>query len=454
MLAPVGGPRQGEGSQSAASGRLPHQTERHGPVRPPADGTRLDGAARPPQHPTVTTSDGRADEPHIAALHQQGIHALQSGDLPVAGAAFEQALALAPDSVDLLTCAALVAVRMGDSDRGLERYRRALRLDARHREALCGYGAALQQRGEMSAARAAFAVCVDAHPGFAAGWCNLGGAAAALGMLREAEAAYRRSVGCAPAFAAGHLGLLWVLTTSGQVEARGAAVRAFAEACPEHPTAAHLLRSLAGGQPPDRCSPAFVAQHFDDFAPDYDLVLRRLGTAVADELAAIWRQQGVVSRRALDLGCGTGSGSGWLRAPGRRILGVDLSRAMLERARRTGLYEELHNSDAMVFLAATAERFDAAVLADVLPYFGELAPLLAALARCLEDGGHALASFESAAQPGFQLAPTGRFQHHPDAVRAAAEANGFDVEVMRAGVLRREGGKPVDGGYVLLRRRG
>lgn len=432
-----------------------------------------------PQHPRVASSDWSTAVQQIAALQQRGelaaadarcrellaqrtdpallhlhgVVSMQLGDLAGAAAALQRALSLTPESVQLLACAALVEVRAGRFEAGGELYRRALRLEPRHRDALCGHGAALQQQGQVEAAREAFAACAAAHPGFAEAWCNLGGAEVALGRVAEAEAAYRRAVQAAPGFAAAHQGLVWVLTTSGQTAARAAAVRAWAAACPEHPAALHLSRSLQAGPPPDRCPAGFVVQHFDEFAPVYDDVLRQLATAVADAFAAMWRQQRLAAMRVLDLGCGTGSGSEWLRAEGRRLVGVDLSRGMLERAAARGLYDELHCGDIAAFVAATAARFDAVLLADVLPYFGELRPLFAGVARCLDAGGAVLASYETAATPLFTLAATGRFQHHADAVRAAAVANGFAVLCHDAAVLRREGGRPVEGGIVLLRRR-
>ncbi len=391
--------------------------------------------------------------PDPVVFHLQGVLALAMGDLERAHEVLERALELAPDSVDVLVCLGLVAVQAGRIEVGLERCRRALDLDPQNRAALSGFGAALQQKGDLLGAHAAFVSCVAAHPGFVEGWCNLGGACIALGRMDEAVAAYREAVTRQPTLVAGHQGLVWVFTTTGQDALRGAAVRAWFAACPQDPTASHLARALGSGEPPLRCEPTFIAQYFDAFARTYDVALQNLGTAVAGTLAAIWRDGKVESKCTLDVGCGTGAGSAWLASPGRRIIGVDLSPAMLAQARGTGLYDELHCDDAMTFLDTTKERFDAVVLADVLPYFGDLEPLLRAVTRCLAAGGHVLASFEVAGEPGYHLAPTGRFQHHAEEVVRAAMSSGLATTVLQSGVLRQEGGRPVDGWYVLWRRR-
>ena len=385
-------------------------------------------------------------------LHLQGVIAMELGDLDLAVEVLARAVEIAPQSADLLACAALAASRAGRQHAAVELYERALHWDPHNLAALCGLGAVLQQSGDLMQAHRVFAACVSSHPGEARAWCNLGGIAVALGLSQQAEAAYRRAVQLAPSLVAGHQGLLYVLDSTGQGAQRNAAVQAWASACPDDPTASHLARSLHSGEPPRRCSAEFVAHYFDRFAATYDAVLEQLDTAVVRTFAAIWRDHQISAECVLDFGCGTGSASAWLAAPGRRIVGVDLSPAMLERARGSGHFDALHCADGIAFLEATNERFDAVVLADVLPYFGALTPLFDALIRCLHARAHVLLCFEQGSSPGYRLAPTGRFQHHIDEVRRAAESSGFAVAMLQTGDLRREGRLFVEGGYALLRR--
>ena len=67
------------------------------------------------------------------------------------------------------------------------------------------------------------------------------------------------------------------------------------------------------------------------------------------------------------------------------LVGVDLSAAMVEQARRTGRYNHLHVSDVLEFLAREGDRCaDLVIAADVLPYCSDLAPLIRAVARVLD----------------------------------------------------------------------
>ena len=85
----------------------------------------------------------------------------------------------------------------------------------------------------------------------------------------------------------------------------------------------------------------------------------------------------------LDGGCGTGLAGPMLRPYARQLTGVDLSPAMLDRARKTGIYDTLVESELGSFLAAHAESFDVCVFVDVLIYFGDLRAILASAARSL-----------------------------------------------------------------------
>ena len=124
--------------------------------------------------------------------------------------------------------------------------------------------------------------------------------------------------------------------------------------------------------------------------------------------------------RALDLGCGTGL-AGALFAPRvDSLVGVDLSAAMIEQARRTGRYNHLHVADVLEFLARESERCaDLVIAADSLPYCSDLAPLARAVARVLDAGGLFAFTVETHDGDGVILRETLRYAHGEDHVRAA-----------------------------------
>src|SRR5258708_36580128 len=92
----------------------------------------------------------------------------------------------------------------------------------------------------------------------------------------------------------------------------------------------------------------------------------------------------------LDLGCGTGRGGAAFRAGVDHLTGVDLSAAMIEEARRKGVYDRLETGELGDFLAAEAAagaRYDLIVAADVFVYMHDLAGVVAAAGRVLAPAG-------------------------------------------------------------------
>src|SRR6202035_8084 len=91
---------------------------------------------------------------------------------------------------------------------------------------------------------------------------------------------------------------------------------------------------------------------------------------------------------ALDLGCGTGLMGAELRSHTDRLAGVDLSAAMIAKARERGFYDRLVVGDAAAMLGREPPgSSDLIVAADALVYVGDFAPLFAAVARVLTSDG-------------------------------------------------------------------
>ena len=120
--------------------------------------------------------------------------------------------------------------------------------------------------------------------------------------------------------------------------------------------------------------------------------------------------------RALDLGTGTGAGATAIarRFPQANVVGVDLSDAMLEEARRA-LPDELRariefqraDGAALPFPDAS---FDLVAHANMIPFFDEVA-------RVLAPGGYALFAFSSGAETPIYVPP--------EKLRTELERRGF-----------------------------
>ena len=212
--------------------------------------------------------------------------------------------------------------------------------------------------------------------------------------------------------------------------------------------AAGRLGLLDQGARPQNLPRAYVARLFDDYAQRFDRhVVEGLAyhgpalIAAAIDAAAPGRR----FVRALDLGCGTGLAGAPLRRRVERLEGVDLSPAMLTKARQGGLYDALTAADIIDHLRHFHAAFDLIVAADAFAYFGELPPVFAATAAALAPGGLLAFTAETFAGEGYRLGETMRFVHAPAYVEASAAAAGLRLILVEATSARREKGVDAPG---------
>lgn len=244
-------------------------------------------------------------------------------------------------------------------------------------------------------------------------------------------------------------------------------------------TVSHWVAAARGGT--TAAAPAdYVARLFDSYAETFDThMVRHLDNHTPEFIveqicsAIAGRAAGCLSlRRCADLGCGTGVMAPLLHELGiDKVVGVDLSAKMLNKAREKGGYEQLICGglldifDRKHFHTEGGNIFDVVVAADVFVYVGDLEPVLRAAAHSLA-GSHGLVVFSTEAPPrsgganegiapvpagGYRLAPTGRYVHSAAYVRQTAEACGLALKSRKAAVLRYDGGKPVHGHVHVLR---
>lgn len=244
---------------------------------------------------------------------------------------------------------------------------------------------------------------------------------------------------------------------------RDAAAQAYARALDIDPedrlgVRAHLVR-LGGGDTLPVLSPAYVRALFDDYAPRFERhLVEGLGYVglqlVRDALPRAPERFAV----ALDLGCGTGLMGEVVRDRVDHLTGIDLSPGMLalartKTARGRPLYERLVEGDVAAALADLPEASaDLCLAADVLIYVADLASFLAGVGRVLRPGGLGAFTVQSHDGPGSVLGEDGRYAHADAHLAATAAVSGLERLAARPAEVRREGGRPVPGRVVVLRR--
>lgn len=304
----------------------------------------------------------------------------------------------------------------------LSAFEHLLRLDDQHALAWFGHGQTQQYLDRPAAALASYERALALAPGQSQAWSNRGHILKHQGREAEAAHSYRQAIA--------HGG--------------DAAMNAY------------YLAGLSGEGAPPAPPRQYVEQLFDNYAEGFDAhVVGALGyqghSVLLERLALACGPTRRAS--ALDLGCGTGLCAPALLALAERIDGVDLSAAMLDKARALGLYRQLDHADVAEHLARSDQRHDIVAAADVFIYVGELRAVFAGVARVLRPGGLFGFSVERAGEAlDFELRSSLRYAHSQRYLLALAAEAGFEPVSLHAQPLRQDQGQPIAGLYVVLRR--
>ncbi|MHA7815769.1 MAG: tetratricopeptide repeat protein [Pseudohaliea sp.] len=427
--------------------------------------------------------------PEQPALHNfHGVLLSEAGEDTAAAEAFERALRLEPGFTEALNNLASVLGRLGRNGEALSCFEallarikddpelhfnhgNTLQRAGRHRDACAAFaealrlrplypqahnnlGNALQALGERSQAITSYENAVELDPDFLEARRNLAGALFRAERYAAAAQEYRAVLDRRPGDRSAQLGLALALANRGDTPAARAALEAVTPDNPGHGTASHLLAALRGehraAAPVD-----YTRAIFDSYAEHFEQHLTaELGYRGPQQLRELL--DGTAGARGpfprfLDLGCGTGLGAEAFADLTAERTGLDLSAGMLRKAADRQLYDELHQDEAVDFLARPGKPFDLILAADVLPYCGDLAPLFTAIAGRLGADGVFLCTTELAATGSYELRKTGRFAHGEDYLLEAARAAGMTLVKAGRVPLRRERSEWLEGGAYCLK---
>ncbi|HVL76450.1 MAG TPA: tetratricopeptide repeat protein [Noviherbaspirillum sp.] len=382
-----------------------------------------------------------------------GIEHFEAGRLEPACAAFATAAALAPGRPSVLGNLGITLFQLGRIDEAVAPLRQATAADPAYAEAWACLGLAEEARGRWQEAADALEQALRLAPDRAPLWMSLALCRQRLGQAGPALDAFGRALAADPAYADAWSARGSLLRELGRL-AEAAQCFEQALACGGDPELnRYYLASVQEAGLPPAPPRRYVESLFDEYAPEFQGhvtgALRYQGHEV---LLRPLLQAGRRYPRVLDLGCGTGL-CGTLIAPAAdAIVGVDLSQAMLEEARKSGVYRELVHADVASFLAGERSPVDLVVAADVFIYVGALDAVFGAVRRILAPGGcFAFTVEEPVEDGGMQLLPSLRYAHSEQYVRDLAQRNGFEVDAMSRAPIRHDQERPVGGLYVYLR---
>lgn len=318
-------------------------------------------------------------------------------------------------------------------------------------------GLACRDAGDLAAAERSFRRSVELAPRQAGIWSNLGRLLQSQDRWPEAVDAFQEAVRAAPNRPDLHRLLVAALRRVGRLADAGQMLERWLLLEPANPVAKHLVAAVRGDATPDRASDDYLRQVFDPLAETFDDYLQELEYSgperIRDGIAQHLRSS--QPRAVVDLGCGTGWCAPILKPLASRLVGVDLSRGMLEQARALELYDELVEAEMVAFLTSHPGQFDLIVAADTLLDCGDLYPFLKAARAAARPNAGLIFTLErlppSAVAREYLLQPNGRYAHSAPYVETCLKHNRWRLVDMGPTVTRREAGISVPGLLVVAR---
>jgi predicted TPR repeat methyltransferase len=337
------------------------------------------------------------------------------------------------------------------TDEVLLTYQHAFTLDPDNAEAPALSGGLLLELGRYEEALAKCDLSLAISPDQAEALCVKGDCLRNLGRTAEAAASYRRASELEPGRVSVWRLLGKVLEQTGDRDGAIQALRRARELDPSDPFGAGVELMRLGADQVSEMPPAYVRLLFDQYAATFDSALvESLGYRGPQVLfeavrsACLAHHKPAKFKCAIDLGCGTGLAAAAFAKMVDQFTGIDLSPAMIEKARATGLYAELKVTDMLEGLRSTPDcGVELVLAADAMVYVADLSPVLKQASRVLASGGVLAFTLERHDGDGFIMGEGRRYAHSAAYARASIEAAGLVVLRLEQQPIRTEGGVPV-----------
>jgi predicted TPR repeat methyltransferase len=379
---------------------------------------------------------------------------MRSGQLDQAEAALRQAMGLKPDLAEAWQVQGEILGHRQQYAEAVAAFTRAASLAPGYARPHHGAGVVLALQGDFQAAAAAMDRALKLDPTFPEANCGAGAILLWVGRAPEAVGYYEKAIAAWPGYLEARADLALAYEKCGRLKDAAEQYGALARATAGETFFLFQRASLGEGEAPPAAPAALVAQLFDRYARSFDEHLTKFLGYRAPQLLfqAVVRAAPVTGLEILDLGCGTGLCGQLFKPMAAKLVGVDLSPAMIDKARERGVYDRLVVADLLERTALPSESFDLVTASDVFCYVGDLAPVLRNVAGVLRPGGLFAFTVEAIDGGEYVLRQTRRYAHSATYVKQAAQRQGYELLSLDRAALRTENRCDVEGLVAVLRR--
>jgi predicted TPR repeat methyltransferase len=379
------------------------------------------------------------------------------GKLPEAEQAARRAVELAPNAAEAYVALGSVHLAKKELAEATRLFSEALKRDPNSVTALANLGLAHKAAGRLPDAKVFLNRAIAVQPRLPEAHYSLGLIFINENRLDEAESAFYRALDQDPRYVDAFVQLGSLLRHRDKRKEALELYRRFSETYPEHLDAKFFLPILESGTDPGRIPIEILAEQYRtaEVASTFDEGMTKkldyvVPVRVKEHMTRLFGDKSA-SMDALDLGCGTGLYGSAVKRWTRRLVGVDLSAAMLAQAKRKGVYDELVCGELIETLDGISEQYDLVMAMDVLVFFGDLTPIFERVKKVLRPQGLFILDLEKGDEAHrWQLHIFGNYVHSRRYITELAERNGFSELLCEELEIRKEVSSHVKGYLAFL----
>ncbi len=364
----------------------------------------------------------------IEAQFYLGVLYLEKNDLDKAEQALQIVIKHHNEHVEALVNLGVIALKREQNQRAVDYFSKALALDNEEMDARNNLAATFMHHDRFENALMHYDVLLQKEPHNIEYLYNSGVAQMALGHLNEATLHFDQIILLNPNHAPtlNNLAAIY-LKLDNRETSRHYLERALV-VNPEDKISRHMLNAITGIKQGEN-TPEYAHNLFNNYALYYDQHMsEQLKYSVPTHIARTLHQFELLTlNKILDLGCGTGLTGVAVREYCKQLTGVDIAEKMIEHAKKKAVYDELIQMEALAFLQQDTQSYDLIVAADVLPYFGDLEPLIQLISEHLSSDHYFIFTGEISQEHAWQLESSARFSHQPTYIQELSKKYSLNI---------------------------
>ncbi|MDY6837989.1 MAG: tetratricopeptide repeat protein [Thermodesulfobacteriota bacterium] len=367
---------------------------------------------------------------------------------------FEKACELRPPYLPACYNLARMKQEENDHEGAIRIYRAILERQPDFGQAWNNLGLAYREVGNHDEALSCFRRAVAFAPDMAEAWNNLGVAQDEFHLIENASKSYTKAIEIQSDYTSAHFNLGVSLQKLRRFKEAEDHYNKVLETKPEDEAARFMLQSLGGSETPDAAPAEHVRRIFDRCAGTFEgILVKDLEYKTPELLFDLVRPYLTEEMNVLDLGCGTGLGSQLYRPFAKKLIGVDVSSKMLEKAAEKKIYDRLKVFDILQDWEFH-QKFDLIYSSDVFVYFGNLDPVIRSASSYLVDGGIIAFSVERLEDNTveYRLFPSGRYAHSRTYIGDCLRRHGLHLIEEAKADIRKESENQVKGLLIVAKK--